>query len=289
MNRFLKYIGFGYVLLLTACSKNITLNVPPASNQMVIEGHIEPGSTAYLYLSHNFNFYGTVSIASIISQDVIHGAHVAISDGTTTDSLYETNPSIGFYQNKTLKGVIGKTYYLTVVANGQTATASTTLLAPIKLDSIWFQVQTNMDSLGYMWAILSDPSTPGNCYRWMAQRINHNVNHDTTFVAPDQSVFNDQTINGQRFEFFYSRGSFPGSKAAADSNIEAGYFKVKDTVVVKFCTIDYAAYKFYNTYYFQLNNSGNPFGSPAPLQGNVTGGLGIWCGYGSYLDTVICK
>jgi hypothetical protein len=289
MTRNLKYIGFTFVLLLSACSKNITLNVPPAANQIVVEGHIEPGSTAYLYLSHNFNFYGNISIASIISQDVIHGAHVTLSDGSTTDTMVETNPAIGFYQNMKMKGVVGKTYYLTVVAQGQTVTASTTLLAPIKLDSVWYQVQPGTDSLGYMWAILSDPPAPGNCYRWFARRINHNVNHDTTFVPPDGSVFNDQVINGQKFEFFYGRGSFPGSKAAADSNAEAGYFKTKDTVIVKFCTIDYTAYKFYNTYYFQLNNSGNPFGSPAPLQGNINGGIGIWCGYGSYLDTVICK
>lgn len=285
-----KYIVIACVVLLTACSKNITLNVPPAANQMVVEGHIEPGTTAYLYLSHNFNFYGTISIVSILTQDVIHNAKITISDGTTTDTMYETNPFIGFYQNKNLKGVVGKTYYLTVVANGQTATASTTLTAPVKLDSVWFKVQPNLDSLGYMWAILNDPPAPGNCYRWFAKRINKNpAMSDTTYVPPDESVFNDQFINGKKFQFFYSRGALPGSRAADDSNAEAGYFKQRDTVVVKFCTISTTAYNFYNIYYFQLNNTGNPFGSPAPIQGNVTGALGIWCGYGSYFDTVICK
>ena len=263
------------------------MNVPPAPNQIVVEGHIEPGSTAYLYLSHNFNFFGTVSILNIIKNDVIHGAKVTVSEGTTTDTMYETNPFIGFYQNRNLKGVAGKTYSLKVEALGQTATASTTLLAPIKLDSAWFQVQKGLDSLGYMWAMLSDPPTPGNCYRWFAKRLGKNG--DTTFVPPDESVFNDQIFNGRNFEFFYGRGALPSSKAADDTNAEAGYFKVHDTVVIKFCTIDNIAYKFYSTYYFQLNNSGNPFGSPAPLQGNVTGALGIWCGYGSSFDTVICK
>jgi hypothetical protein len=289
MRKILKYavLGLGLVVL-TSCSKNVTLNVPPAQNQIVAEGHIEPGTTAYLYLSHNFSFYGTVSILSIISNDVIHGAKVTVSDGTTTDTMYETNPSIGFYQNSKLKGVAGKTYYLKVIANGQTVTASTTLLAPIKLDSVWYKVQNGTDSLGYMWAILNDPPAPGNCYRWFAKRISK-ADADTTYVPPDQSVFNDQLINGEKFQFFYGRGALPGSKAADDTNSEAGYFKTHDTVVVKFCTIDYAAYKFYNTYYFQVDNSGNPFGSPAPLEGNITGGLGIWCGYGSYLDTVVCK
>jgi hypothetical protein len=285
----IKYFIFSFILLLASCSKNVTLNVPPASTQIVVEGHIEPNSTAYLYLSHNFNFYGTISILSIISNDVIHGAQVTVSDGITTDTMYETNPSLGFYQNKNLKGVPGKVYYLKVVALGQTLTASTTLLPPIKLDSVWFKPQQNLDSLGYLWAQLSDPITPGsnNNYRWFAKRLGKD--RDTTFVPPDQSVFNDLTFRGQKFQFFYGRGSVPGSKAADDTNSEAGYFVRHDTVVVKFCTLDNLAYNFYSSYYYQVDNSFNPFGSPAPIKGNVTGALGIWCGYGSYLDTVVCK
>lgn len=70
---------------------------------------------------------------------------------------------------------------------------------------------------------------------------------------------------------------------------ERHYFKTGETVVIEFCTIDNIAYQFYNQYYFQQGNEGNPFGSPAPLNGNINGGLGIWCAYGTYLDTVICK
>ena len=68
---------------------------------MVVERHIEPGTTAYLYLSHNFNFYGTVSIISILSSNVIHSARIAVSDSSPTDSMSETNPSIGFSRMKT--------------------------------------------------------------------------------------------------------------------------------------------------------------------------------------------
>jgi hypothetical protein len=136
-----------------------------------------------------------------------------------------------------------------------------------------------------MWAAFKDPPQPGNCYRWLAKRIGK----DTTYVPPRESVFNDELINGQRFEFYYERGIFPGSNANDDTDIERHYFKKGDRVVVKFCTIDNLSYNFYNEYYFQQGNNGNPFGSPAPLQGNITGGLGIWCGYGTFLDTVICK
>ncbi|MGP8216612.1 MAG: DUF4249 domain-containing protein [Bacteroidia bacterium] len=292
VKRILKYTGFCSVLLMAACTKNINLVVPQAPNQIVVEGHIEPDSAGSLFLSHNFNYYGVTSFTGILTNDVVHGAHISISDGTTTDTMIETNPSIGYYQNKNLKGVVGKTYYLTVVAEGQTLTASTTILTPIPLQSLWYQAASGMDSLGYLWATVNDPATgSGNYYRWLARRLNkvNGKDEDTTFVPPSLSVFSDQTFKGQKFQFFFGRGSVPGSKAADDTNIESGYFKLKDTVIVKFCTIDYNSYHFYSTYYYQVDNSFNPLSSPVMVQGNINGGLGIWCGYGSSYDTVICK
>jgi hypothetical protein len=280
-----KNIAFLLPLLLASCSKNINLDLPAPTPEVVVEGHIEPNNVAYLYLSHSFAFFGTTTISSIIANEVIHGAKITISDGTTTDSMKEVNPILGYYESTTMKGKIGKTYNLTVVTGGQTLTSSTTILTPVPLDSAWFQVHGNMDTLGYIWAILNDPPAPGNCYRWLAKRLGK----DTTYLAPDESAFNDQFINGQKFKFYYGRGKIPGSQAVDDTDIEKGYFKTGEKVVIKFCAIDYASYNFYSLYYFQETNNGNPFGSPTPIIGNINGGLGVWCGYGSYLDTVICK
>jgi len=285
MKKIIVHIAIFAAVLFTACSKDVTLNLPPAPKQVVVEGHIEPNNTAYIYLSHNFAFFGTTTISSILSQDVIHGALVTVSDGTNTDTLKETIPTLGYYTGSKVKGVVGKTYNLTVVTNGQTLTSSSTILKPVPLDSIWFKVQPNKDTLGFIWAILQDPATPINCYRWLAKRLGQ----DTTYIPPNESAFDDQFFNGKRFEFAYQRGALPGSKATDDTDAEAGYFKTGETVVVKFCTIDYTAYTFYSNYYFQENNNGNPFGSPAPIPTNINGGLGIWCAYGSSLDTVICK
>ncbi len=274
------------------CQKNVTLNLPQPPSQMCVDGHVQPGYPAYLFLSHNFAFFGAVSASNILSQQIVHGAHITVSDGITTDSMVEALPSLGLYATPHMTGVTGRTYNLTVKAEGQVLTASTTILPAIPLDSVWFKIQPGLDSLGFVWAVLHDPPQLGNCYRWLAQRINKDGNRygkDTTFIPPYESAFNDVFINGQKFEFFYNRGNFPGSKAKDDTNAEAGYFKKGDTCIVEFCTIDNTAYQFYNEYYYQLNNVGNPFGSPAPITGNITGGLGLFCGYGTSYDTVYCK
>jgi hypothetical protein len=274
-------------LSLFGCQKNLNLNLPSPQQQICVEGHVEPGQYAWVYLTHNFSFFGTTSIQSIINNDVVNGATILVNDGFTTDSMREVIPTLGYYQTIHMKGITGRTYNLTVKANGQTLSASTSILPAIPLDSVWFQVQPGLDTLGYLWAILHDPPPPGHYYRWMAKRIT--LEPDTTFIPPYESVFSDAFITGQKFEFFYNRGNFPGSKAKDDTDSEAGYFKIGETVVVQFSTISYVAYQFYNEYYYQLNNVGNPFGSPSPVIGNINGGLGIWCGYGNWYDTVRCK
>ncbi|MGP8216677.1 MAG: DUF4249 family protein [Bacteroidia bacterium] len=272
-------------LFISGCTKNVVIKVPTAPTLITAEGHIEPGKLAYLYLSTNFSFFGTISFNDILQNNVIHNAIVTISDGTTTDTMKEFIPSIGYYQSVSMTGVIGKTYSLTVKAIGQVVTASTTLLQPIPLDSAWFKVQPGKDTLGFIWAALTSPLPAGRCYRWLAMRLGK----DTAYLAPPYSAFNDQFFAGQTIVFAYQRGSFPGSKAADDTNAEAGYFKTGETVSVKFCTIDNTAYQFYNSYYFQLGNGENPFASANPVLGNIQGGQGIWCGYGTSYKTVICK
>jgi len=279
------FLPIVFLFCLWGCTKNVTVVVPTAPTQITVEGHIEPGGLAYLYLSKNFSFFGNIAISSILQNSVIHNAVVTISDGTTTDTMKEFIPNIGYYQSLSMRGQIGKTYSLTVQAIGQTATATTTLLQPIPLDSAWFEVKKGKDSLGLIYAKLTSPLPIGRCYRWLTQR----VGKDTTYIPPFFSAFNDQFFAGQTIEFSYQRGTFPGSKAADDTNAEAGYFKRGETVSVKFCAIDNTAYTFYKTYYTQLASGANPFASTSPILGNVQGGQGIWCGYGTRYKTVVCK
>lgn len=286
MKNKIKYIiGFSLAILVSGCEKNINLNLPTPPSQLCVDGYVLPNYPAYLFLTHNFAFFGTASVSGVLNNDLVHGAFITVSDGVTTDTMVEAIPSLALYGTPHMKGVTGRTYNLTVKAQGQTLTATTSILPSIPLDSAWFQVQPGKDSLGYLWAILHDPPAPGNCYRWLVERIGK----DTAFVPPYESVFDDAFINGQKFEFYYSRGSWPGSKAKDDTDAEAGYFKKGETCIIQFCTISNASYQFFNEYYYQLNNVGNPFGSPAPVQGNINGGLGIWCGYGTFYDTVYCK
>ncbi len=280
---------------LYSCQKNISVEIPHAESEVVVEGYIEAGKYPVVILSNTLPFFGTISTSTLdLAQYTIKGATVTVSNGTSIDTLKDYF-QIGVYFGVMI-GEAGKTYSLKVETDGKTLTASTFIPEAVHLDSVWFKVDGNRDSLGYAWAHLTDPDTLGNYYRWFAQRINlytygeqEGQMKDDTLIAPRGSVFEDKFINGKSFDFAYNRGDITNSDKEDDNNDERGFFKRGDTILIKFCTLDRSHFEFWRTEETQAGNNGNPFGSPAPVIGNINGGLGIWGGYNPTYDTIIAQ
>ena len=283
------------ILFVTSCEKNVTVEVPVASEEIVVEGKIETDDVAIVLLSHTLPFFGEINTSQILTNSIT-GATVIVEDGTDVDTLVQLSPLYGIYIGNKIRGVEGKKYKLTVLAEGKTIHAFTSIPQSVKLDSVWWKPNGNRDSLGFAWAHLTDPDTLGNCYRWYAQRINQYTYgsekgkmKDSTFIPAPGSVFEDKFINTKSFDLSFPRGRFQFSSKEDDSNDEEFYFKRGDTIVLKFCSIDRTHFEFWRTEETQVQNNGNPFGSPAPLSSNIEGGLGIWGGYSPFYDTIIAR
>lgn len=310
----------GATLLLASCEKEIEVELPITPSKVVVEGTIETGQVPIVLLSRTQSYFAPTSLSGI-ADIYITDATVIVSDGLTTDTLDKvcsdqlteeqliliseaTGISIDLLQNvticgwtdlgNTMLGVEGRTYSLTVLADGYTLTSSTKVPNGVDLDSLWFKLAEQRpgdDTLGFLWGTLSDPDTAGNAYRWMTKRINMNEEgnqKDGSFIAPLFSTFDDRYANGLTFDFAYNRGSVAYSGAEDDNNVEAGYFKVGDTVVVKFSSIGLREHKFYESFSNNVTSQGDLFSNPANVISNINGGLGIWAGYGARLDTVVC-
>ena len=80
-----KYGIFIIALILTACSKTITVNIPATAQQVVVDGSIETGVPPIILLSKSQQFFGTTNLNDL-SAYFVHGASVKItaSDGTQT-------------------------------------------------------------------------------------------------------------------------------------------------------------------------------------------------------------
>lgn len=273
-------------LFFASCEKDITVELPQPQSQIVVEGYIQPGNYAYVLLSNSAAYFAPFDSTSLINSG-IKNATVIISSDNMSDTLIQVSPDYGYlYVSTVTIGEIGKDYFLKVITQeGKTVSAQTHIYPPISLDSIWFKVVENKDTLGYVWAHLTEPDTLGNVYRWFAKRFTK----DKDFIAPIGSVFDDKFINGKSFDFAYNRGEVPNSNAEDDNNDEQGFFKVGDTVVVKFCTVSRASYDFWRTAEAQFSNNGNPFATTTYIKSNINGGVGIFESYTPTYDTLIAK
>jgi hypothetical protein len=276
-------------LAFISCEKEVEVEIPLADRKIVIEGYIMEGEHPYVILTRSSPYFATVDSTILLSL-IVTDARVYVNDGFITDTLSLSLDANLFpyliYKSNLVTGEAGKTYSLTVEADGRTFTSASYLAPSIPLDSLWFKVQPGLDSLGWIWAHLNEPDTMGNSYRWFAKRLGK----DNDFIAPLGSVFNDKFINGKSFDFAYHRGSKPNSEAIDDNNEERGYFKQGDVVVVKFTSIDRNNFEFWRAAEVEISNSGNPFAAPNIIPSNITGNAyGVWGAYGVWTDTLVTQ
>lgn len=312
----MKKIVYGIVLMVVAaCTKEVHIDIPGYVQQLVIDGNIETGAPPFVVLSTTQDIYSPTDLNSLYSS-FVSGATVTVSDGTTTvqlDEVCSDNLPPGYEDlaasyfgipadqlanyhlcayttfNPAIWGQVGKTYGLTVNYDGKEYTASTEIVQPVALDSVYWKSEDSSPGFGYAWAILSDPAAGFNAYYWASKRINHQPDGsmlDPGYTHAFSPVFDDDFINGKTFEFAYEN---PNAYGDSIPDNERGYYAQGDSVVVKFSSIDRNVYEFLNKKFTQLQSNGNPFASPVYIPTNISGGaIGIWAGFSPVYDTLYC-
>ena len=287
------FIILSFLLFTWGCEKEITVNLPEYKSKLVIEGSIETGTYAEVKLSKSIPYFEPID-TNAVNNILIGGdeATVIVSDNNQTDTLtYFNHGGFKIFKGTKIIGEAGKTYYLKVIYNGKTYTATTTIPYAVPIDSIKFypDPRHDIDTLGFLWIYAKDPDTLGNNYRILSKTLGK----DFIFVHPDMSVDEDKFYNGQTMEFSIYRGRNIMQQDLYDEEgrdslgIKWYYFVMGETVVVKFCSLDRKSFMFWHTAEQQQASNGNPFASPVTPYTNINGGaLGIWGGYGVYLDTV---
>ena len=308
MTSFIQKIAFLSFLIvgLNSCSKEVKIDIPGFDEQIVIDGSIETGTPAIIFLSNSKDIYAPTDINSYLS-GFISGATVIVSNGTITDTLTEIctdNLPAGFesiaaaffglpieqlvnlhlcaYVSTGIVGEVGKTYSLKVLYNNKTYTSSTKIENPTALDNLFWREQANLPGYGFSWAKITDSPIMGDAYRWEVKNLG-----DLFYSKPFQPFTDDRFYNGKTFEF-----SVENPMSFKDQTIEnqyKGYYKLGDTIVVKFSKLGKKEYQFFEKKYNQIYSGGNPFATPTNIPTNIEGGaLGIWAGFSPWYDTLIC-
>jgi hypothetical protein len=253
------------IVVFSSCKKVIQLDLNNNTDMLVIEGSVTNlAGPYYVRLSKSVNFNNTSSYPPVTTAQVI------ITDNTNQrDTL--THTGNGLYRTNSLKAVEGRTYFLSVLAEGKNYTAQSTMPMAVKLDSLRISVsQSNSENLYNVVPMYTDPILLGNNYRFI-QKINSKL--DETYFA-----FNDNLNNG-----------LPNQRPLRSGDPELKLI-VGDTVEIEMQCISLDVY----TYYYSLSQQARngPGGGTAPVNppNNITGGaLGIFSANSSQKKTVVIR
>lgn len=290
------FLCFAIVAIaLTACEKEITVDMPEPDPKIVVEGFIFQGEGAYVVLSRNAAYFAPIDSISIINSFIVD-AIVTVTDGVNTDTLtfQETSKTgYGFAYMKTsptVKGQPGKTYTLTVRTNGETVTAQTSIVPPIPIDSLNWKLETDSDTFGFVWTYFTDPGIDQRGYAIFSRRISQIPKHNQKRFRRNMYILND-IFWSQQIKFGVGKGDNFGHEPSDDEPFEDDRdgWRLGDTVKIRLCTIDLPTYNFLNSLEVGIDNAESPFGSPINVVSNINGGLGCFSGYGVTEVQVVCQ
>jgi hypothetical protein len=305
------FISFSLFL---SCSKEVKIDIPGFASQLVVDGTIETNGNPLVLLSQSSNIYSETNLSSYLN-NFITNADVKVVHGLDTFNLSPMNIGdlplasqkklaemleIGFgetillpikvYSNIELIATANSSYELIIDYNSKTYKSTTFIPLPSTLDNLYWKPEISNPIYGKSWARLSDNSTQYDAYKWEVRRINKNSENedlDLIFRKTNDAYFDDRFCNGLSFDFSYDN---PLKRKDSTHLLEyKRYFRMGDSVVVKFSKMDLNTFTFFQKKEAQLSSNSSPFASPINIPSTISGGaLGIWAGFSPYYDTLYC-
>jgi len=240
--------------LLSSCDKVIDVKLDGADSQVVIEGEITANRGPYVVkVSESKPFDADNTFPG--RNDAI----VMIKD--MKSGLSETLKSVGAgaYQTSTLAGAGGNTYQLTVVLDGKTYTATSTIPSQaVRIDRLFAKKFALDNDQVFMVPVFKDPVGKGNYYR-IRQWVD-GVMVKGSYVRSDEAT-DGRTYDGQ---LFYSTDAADGNPLIVNGSVMRAELQC----------VDKAVYDYFRTLSNTIDQDAS---TPANPQSNITGGaLGVF-------------
>lgn len=265
---------------LLSCTKEVAIAPNPYEPKVSIECVLVPDSLPKLYLTRSRSYLGT-DVNTL--RDAIAGASVVITEDGVPETLrpgsfFNYNTCLTEYFYRGLRRVrAGHEYGLSVVADGQTYTATTsTKIMPVQITAVEY-LPAFTDVYGEHEGVkvnFHDPAGERNFYRFeMARTLVHSrprYEGDTNrycYRAPFQdeeigrSVYKDDATDGQEMSIVIE---------------PANTHKQGDVGTIRLQTLDPASARFFDQLDRQKLALTNPFVEPVFLKTEIPGAIGVF-------------
>jgi hypothetical protein len=264
-------------LFIVGCEDVIEVDLNSADPKIVIEGVVaNDNSPTRVKITKSTDFYEPGVY------DKVTGAEIEITDSKGNSGVL-TEIEEGLYQTDAVSGEEGRTYYISVKAEGETYSAESTIPQQLNLDSLNLEIapyppgeETEEKKRYYLHIYFQDDPENEDYARF---RILNNGE-----LLGGYRIYNDKYTNGNYIKARLNLG-------AEDNNIKIG-----DELTVQLLSIDKASYDFYLTENIinasRTQGGGGPPSSISPANPNTNwtnDALGVFTAFSVSTQSVIVE
>jgi len=271
MQRYIKtaVILFGAMILplIMGCEEVINIELKNVEPRLVIEGVIsDQPEHSWFAVSKTTDYFEPNDFP------MISGAFITVTDNIgQVDTFTEVQP--GIYSAPDLVGQIGRTYNASVTVDSITYTATSSIPAPITIDSVRTEYQEGggfgpEEDEGYrLYVNFTDPPDIPN-YGRLKITLNDSL-------LPDYYLYDDDFTDGNPIEYDYFNQ----------------VFQIGDSLTIEYVSMDSVTFDYFRTLVsvtaYEEDNGGDPAAPANPLTNWNNDALGYFGAFSVNLRTLI--
>lgn len=195
MNQYIKITLLVLTIVFASCEDVIDVPLQTAPIRLVVEASLDwekgtIGNEQSIRLSNSSAFFDTTGNTAVT------GASVKVTNDTSGIEFIFTDQNTGEYTTSQFVPLIGQSYTLEIVHDGETYSAQETLNAVADITNLYQDLEDGFDEEELEVHIeFTDPPEEGNGYLFRFQKEGE--------LLPDLEVGDDEFVNGNQIDWWY--------------------------------------------------------------------------------------
>ena len=252
MKTIIKYISIVTIILSTACTDVVEVDVQEAPTRLVVEASLDwekgtSGNIQTIRLRTSTPFFDTSTTTDVV------GASVVVTNNTNNEEFIFEDQNNGEYLTTSFEPILGQSYTLVIDHDGETYRATETMTPVTEITNVF---QDRIDGFDdeelEVHVVFTDPIEEGNNYLFRFQRQGD--------LLPDLEVAEDEFVNGNEIDWWYEIDE------DEDQNILP--FMPGDVVDIEMYGISREYYDYIKILISQLGGVGLFEATPVAVRGN---------------------
>ncbi len=253
MKTYFKLVILLLTISLASCDDVIDVDVQTAPSRLVIEASLDwekgtTGNNQIIKLSKSTPYFDTTTNTGITNASVR-----VVNDGNGTEFIF-THQSNGTYRTTGFIPVIGQSYTLEVIHEGETYTANETMTPVTDITEVNQSKEEGDEDELEVNIIFTDPEAEENYYLFKIQKRGD--------LLPTLIDADDEFVNGNRIPMWYEEEDDDDTEDVNES------FMPGDVVDISFFGISEAFSNYMQILIEQSEGAGLFSATPVPLRGN---------------------